>query len=187
MGGEPSCCPCSSSYAFQPRPPQRRDWRPCSSLGSLLVRLIKAHFRLDTNVLSDRSVCFCSCANSIPPPTRLSADLRFAAVTTVGGGLADMFDQKERGSAVVVYSQAASPHRTVCSADAPPFRLAVVVGPCLGPIIGSAVSQSSLGWRWTEVRRSRDSRQQSNTHLAAAVSDRHYDGRCALVGHISHP
>ncbi|EIN08811.1 MFS general substrate transporter [Punctularia strigosozonata HHB-11173 SS5] len=53
-------------------------------------------------------------------------------VATVGGGLADMFDQKERGTAVVFYS------------------LAVVAGPTLGPIIGGAVSQSSLGWRWTE-------------------------------------
>jgi hypothetical protein len=39
-------------------------------------------------------------------------------VATVGGGLADMFDQKERGTAVVFYS------------------LAVVAGPTLGPIIG---------------------------------------------------
>ncbi|KZT61632.1 MFS general substrate transporter [Calocera cornea HHB12733] len=52
-------------------------------------------------------------------------------VATVGGGLADMFDQKERGTAVVFYS------------------LAVVAGPTLGPIIGGAVSESYLGWRWT--------------------------------------
>ena len=38
----------------------------------------------------------------------------FQPVTTVGGGLADMWDQKERGSAVVFYS------------------LAVVAGPTLG-------------------------------------------------------
>ncbi|KZO98541.1 MFS general substrate transporter [Calocera viscosa TUFC12733] len=54
-----------------------------------------------------------------------------APVTTVGGGLADMFDQKERGTAVVFYS------------------LAVVAGPTLGPVIGGAVSESYLGWRWT--------------------------------------
>ncbi|EJD48787.1 MFS general substrate transporter [Auricularia subglabra TFB-10046 SS5] len=53
-------------------------------------------------------------------------------VTIAGGGLADMFDQKERGSAVVFYA------------------LAVVAGPTLGPVIGGAVSQSHLGWRWTE-------------------------------------
>jgi MFS transporter, DHA1 family, multidrug resistance protein len=52
-------------------------------------------------------------------------------VATVGGGLADMFEQKERGTAVVFYS------------------LAVVAGPTLGPIIGGAVSESFLGWRWT--------------------------------------
>ncbi|KAM0748976.1 MFS general substrate transporter [Meredithblackwellia eburnea MCA 4105] len=65
--------------------------------------------------------------------TRFFAGLCASApVTTVGGGLADMFDQKERGTAVVVYS------------------LAVVAGPTLAPIIGASVSQSYLGWRWTE-------------------------------------
>jgi MFS transporter, DHA1 family, multidrug resistance protein len=44
-----------------------------------------------------------------------------------------MFEQKERGTAIVFYS------------------LAVIAGPSLGPIIGGAVSQSRLGWRWTEV------------------------------------
>ncbi|EJD48786.1 MFS general substrate transporter, partial [Auricularia subglabra TFB-10046 SS5] len=53
-------------------------------------------------------------------------------VTIAGGGIADMFDQKERGSAVVFYA------------------LAVTAGPTLGPVIGGAVSQSYLGWRWTE-------------------------------------
>jgi DHA1 family multidrug resistance protein-like MFS transporter len=53
-------------------------------------------------------------------------------VATVGGGLADMFDQAERGTAVAFYF------------------LAVVAGPTLRPIIESAVSQSYLGWRWTE-------------------------------------
>ncbi|EIM92287.1 MFS general substrate transporter [Stereum hirsutum FP-91666 SS1] len=54
-------------------------------------------------------------------------------VVNVGGGLADMFNQKERGVAVVWYS------------------LAVIAGPTLGPIIGSAVAeQPKFGWRWTE-------------------------------------
>ncbi|CEQ41291.1 SPOSA6832_02992 [Sporobolomyces salmonicolor] len=57
-----------------------------------------------------------------------------APVTTVGGGLADMFDQRERASAVVFYS------------------LAVVAGPTISPLIGASVSDSYLGWRWTEVR-----------------------------------
>jgi DHA1 family multidrug resistance protein-like MFS transporter len=39
--------------------------------------------------------------------TRFFAGLFASApVTTVGGGLADMFDQRERGSAVVLYSLA---------------------------------------------------------------------------------
>ncbi|GAA6064705.1 hypothetical protein JCM10212_001610 [Sporobolomyces blumeae] len=55
-----------------------------------------------------------------------------APVTTVGGGLADMFDQRERATAVVYYA------------------LAVVAGPTISPLIGASVSQSYLGWRWTE-------------------------------------
>lgn len=56
-----------------------------------------------------------------------------APVSNVGGGLADMFDQRSRATAVVLYS------------------LAVVAGPTIAPVIGGAVSQSYLGWRWTEV------------------------------------
>ncbi|CAD6588223.1 MAG: hypothetical protein CYPHOPRED_004316 [Cyphobasidiales sp. Tagirdzhanova-0007] len=55
-----------------------------------------------------------------------------APVSNVGGGLADMWDVQERATAVVFYS------------------LSVVAGPSLGPIVGGAVSQSYLGWRWTE-------------------------------------
>ncbi|KAK9894126.1 MFS general substrate transporter [Cystobasidium minutum MCA 4210] len=55
-----------------------------------------------------------------------------APVTNVGGGLADMWDQRQRATAVVFYS------------------LAVVAGPNLGSIVGAAFSQSHLGWRWTE-------------------------------------
>jgi len=43
-----------------------------------------------------------------------------------------MYEQRERATAVVFYS------------------LAVIAGPTLGPVIGAAVSQSYLGWRWTE-------------------------------------
>ena len=66
--------------------------------------------------------------------TRFFAGLFASApVANVGGGLADMFEARERGNAVVFYS------------------LAVVAGPTLGPIIGGAVAQSPrLGWRWTE-------------------------------------
>ncbi|KAK4687592.1 MFS transporter, DHA1 family, multidrug resistance protein, partial [Tremellales sp. Uapishka_1] len=65
--------------------------------------------------------------------TRFFAGVMAAApVTCVGGVLADMYNQRDRGAAVVLYS------------------LAVVAGPTIGPIIGGAVSQSYLGWRWTE-------------------------------------
>jgi DHA1 family multidrug resistance protein-like MFS transporter len=43
-----------------------------------------------------------------------------------------MFNQIERGSMVVIYS------------------LCIVGGPTLAPVIGSAVSESYLTWRWTE-------------------------------------
>ncbi|EIW67873.1 hypothetical protein TREMEDRAFT_33081 [Tremella mesenterica DSM 1558] len=53
-----------------------------------------------------------------------------APVTIVGGGLADIYNQRQRGSAIVVYS------------------LCIVGGPTVAPIIGIAVSQA-LSWRWT--------------------------------------
>lgn len=53
-------------------------------------------------------------------------------VTTVGGGLADMYNTRDRASAVVLYS------------------LAVVGGPTLSPVIGSAIGESYLGWRFTQ-------------------------------------
>lgn len=54
-----------------------------------------------------------------------------APIISTGGSLADVFDHRERASAVALYS------------------LAVIVGPTIGPIAGSAVSSSSLGYRWT--------------------------------------
>ncbi|GAA5978913.1 hypothetical protein JCM11641_000091 [Rhodosporidiobolus odoratus] len=65
--------------------------------------------------------------------TRFFAGLGASAPpAVVGGALADMFDARERATAVVFYS------------------LAIVAGPTLGPIIGSSVTVSYLGWRWTE-------------------------------------
>ncbi|KAJ5727699.1 Major facilitator superfamily domain general substrate transporter [Penicillium malachiteum] len=53
-------------------------------------------------------------------------------VTNCGGVLGDMWAPEQRGAAIVIYS------------------LAVFVEPVLEPIVGGAISQSSLGWRWTE-------------------------------------
>lgn len=56
-----------------------------------------------------------------------------APVTNTGGVLGDLFDPTQRGIAMAGYA------------------LAVVGGPCLGPIVSAAVVvQPSLGWRWTE-------------------------------------
>lgn len=55
-----------------------------------------------------------------------------APVSNTGGVLGDIWAPTERGYAIMAYS------------------LAVIVGPTLGPIVGGAVVQSYLGWRWTE-------------------------------------
>ncbi|KAL3480240.1 major facilitator superfamily domain-containing protein [Aspergillus californicus] len=55
-----------------------------------------------------------------------------APVTNTGGVLSDIWTPEERGAAIVGYA------------------LAVVGGPVLGPIVGGAITQSYLGWRWTQ-------------------------------------
>ena len=55
-----------------------------------------------------------------------------APVTNTGGVLGDIWSPTQRGIAMVFYS------------------LAVVGGPVLGPIVGGAIVQSYLRWRWTE-------------------------------------
>ncbi|KAF2728716.1 MFS general substrate transporter [Polyplosphaeria fusca] len=56
-----------------------------------------------------------------------------APVSNTGGVLGDLFTPAQRGIAMAGYA------------------MAVVAGPCLGPIVSAAVVvQSSLGWRWTE-------------------------------------
>ena len=62
------------------------------------------------------------CRTRVPDARRVDVQ----PVTTVGGGLADMWDQKERGTAVVFYS------------------LAVVAGPTLGWV--------AYGSRWLRAR-----------------------------------
>ncbi|KAI4249021.1 MAG: hypothetical protein LQ352_005756 [Teloschistes flavicans] len=55
-----------------------------------------------------------------------------APVTNTGGVLGDIWAPEERGTAIVGYA------------------FAVVGGPVLGPIVGGAIVQSYLRWRWTE-------------------------------------
>ncbi|CAI6337659.1 unnamed protein product [Periconia digitata] len=56
-----------------------------------------------------------------------------APVTNTGGVLGDLYDASYRGIAMAGYA------------------MAVVGGPCLGPIVSAAfVQDPSLGWRWTE-------------------------------------
>ena len=58
-----------------------------------------------------------------------------APVTNTGGVLSDLWSAEQRGVAMVGYA------------------MAVVGGPVLGPIVGGAISQSYLGWRWNEYVR----------------------------------
>ncbi|TKA64253.1 hypothetical protein B0A55_09297, partial [Friedmanniomyces simplex] len=53
-------------------------------------------------------------------------------LTTVGAVFADMFNNRQRGLAVTVFS------------------MAVFAGPLLAPFTGGFIDQSYLGWRWTE-------------------------------------
>ncbi|QIX02210.1 hypothetical protein AMS68_007727 [Peltaster fructicola] len=55
-----------------------------------------------------------------------------APVTNTGGVLGDIWAPKSRGLALIGYS------------------IAVVGGPTVGPLIGSAMTESYLGWRWTQ-------------------------------------
>ncbi|KAF2401657.1 MFS general substrate transporter [Trichodelitschia bisporula] len=56
-----------------------------------------------------------------------------APITNTGGVLGDIWHAKHRGAAIVGYA------------------LSVVGGPTVGPIVGGAIVQSSLSWRWTEI------------------------------------
>ncbi|EGE80721.1 MFS multidrug transporter [Blastomyces dermatitidis ATCC 18188] len=55
-----------------------------------------------------------------------------APITNTGGVLSDLFPPEQRAVAIVGYA------------------LAVVGGPSLGPIVGAAIVQSDLRWRWAE-------------------------------------
>jgi multidrug resistance protein len=55
-----------------------------------------------------------------------------APVTNTGGVLGDIWAPEQRGVAIVGYA------------------MAVVVGPCVAPVVGGAIVMSHLGWRWTQ-------------------------------------
>ena len=55
-----------------------------------------------------------------------------APITTSAGVLSDVCSPEVRGTAVAIYA------------------VAVNVGPFIGLVIGSAIVESSLGWRWTQ-------------------------------------
>lgn len=55
-----------------------------------------------------------------------------ALVTHTGSVLADIWRPTERGYAIMAYS------------------LAVVIGPTIAPVVGGAITQGGLGWRWTQ-------------------------------------
>ena len=55
-----------------------------------------------------------------------------APLSNAAGAMADLWSDHDRALAVVGYS------------------VAVIGGPTVGPLIGSAITNSYLGWRWTE-------------------------------------
>ncbi|KAB8228869.1 major facilitator superfamily domain-containing protein [Aspergillus alliaceus] len=65
-------------------------------------------------------------------PASLLGFFGSAPVSNTGGVLSDIWDPTARGHAIMAYS------------------LAVIVGPTLGPLVGSALVESYLGWRWTQ-------------------------------------
>ena len=56
-------------------------------------------------------------------------------MVNMGGVLADLYTPQDRAAAMAGY------------------QLAVVGGPLVAPIVGGAIAQSSLSWRWTEYVR----------------------------------
>lgn len=55
-----------------------------------------------------------------------------APITNTGGVLGDIWSPQQRGPAIVVYA------------------FAVTAGPTLGPVVGGAIVDSYLGWRWLQ-------------------------------------
>lgn len=104
-------------------------WAPVSELWGRRVSLIPASiclglFSIGTAVSKNAPSVFL---------TRFFAGVFGSApVACVSASLGDIYTQKYRGIAVTFYAAA------VCG------------GPTLGPVIGSAITQSFLGWRWTE-------------------------------------
>jgi multidrug resistance protein len=58
-----------------------------------------------------------------------------APVTNTGGVVGDIWTAKQRGAAMVLYS------------------LSVIGGPIFGPLVGGAIVDSYLSWRWTQYVR----------------------------------
>lgn len=104
-------------------------WAPVSEIWGRRISMLPA--------------CFCLGLFSIGTATSKNAQSVFltrffagvfgsAPVSNVSAALGDIWTQRYRGVAVTFYAAA------------------VVGGPTLGPVIGSALTQSYLGWRWTE-------------------------------------
>ncbi len=55
-----------------------------------------------------------------------------APLSNAAGAMADLWNDHDRALAIVGYS------------------VSVIGGPNVGPLIGSAITESYLGWRWTE-------------------------------------
>jgi len=105
-------------------------WAPVSEIWGRRVSMIPAMFCLG---LFSIGTATSKNAQSIFITRFFGGLFGSAPVSNVSAALGDMWDPKSRGTAVTFYA------------------IAVVGGPTLGPIIGSALLVNPhLGWRWTE-------------------------------------
>lgn len=74
-----------------------------------------------------------------------------APVTNTGGVLGDLWHPTQRGTAIVTYA------------------FAVIGGAMIGPIIGGAIVQSSLRWRWTQYVSPFQRAQLPGTHSVPSI------------------
>ncbi|KAH8817062.1 major facilitator superfamily domain-containing protein [Xylogone sp. PMI_703] len=104
-------------------------WAPISEIWGRRVSMLPAMFIM---ALFSIGTATSKNATSIFVTRFFSGIFGSAPVSNVTAALSDIWRPQHRGTAVAFYG------------------LAVVGGPTLGPTIGAALTNSRLGWRWTE-------------------------------------
>ncbi|PNS19820.1 hypothetical protein CAC42_7787 [Sphaceloma murrayae] len=104
-------------------------WAPFSELYGRKTPLLISSFGFS---IFNLAVAVAKDAQTVMICRFFSGFMGAAPLTCVGAVFADMYNNKERGIAITVFS--------VC----------VFSGPLLAPFIGGFINMSYLGWRWTE-------------------------------------